>query len=166
MSTLVELATRGELELYEPELGYRQQAMRLIYTRTRVWPWIEQHLLDRESEYESEITPIEQLDDLLNAFCAGETLIFSRQVKPIQHWGHGEWELKTIDLRLFGWFSKQDIFICCSIDFATRVKEIGLYNGYRDEAVRFRDLLDLDEPKFISGDDPSGVLTNISFPKS
>lgn len=165
MATLVELAARGDFELFEPELGYRQQAMRLFYTRERVWPWIEQHLPDRASEYDSEIAPIEQLDDLLNAFCAGEKLVFDRQIKPIQHWGQGIWKLKTLDLRLFGWFPRTDVFVCCSIDFATRIKEIGLYSGYRDESVRFRDLLDLDEPKFIYGDDPRDVVTNISIPK-
>jgi hypothetical protein len=139
MPTVVELARRGVIEAYEPELRHRQQANRLLYGRQRVWEWIETNLPQAVSEYGSEISPIEQLDDLFNAYCAGESLVFDRQIKPLHHWGDGVWELKTRELRLFGWFCACDVFIACSIDFATRVKQHNLYAGYRDEAIRFRE---------------------------
>lgn len=163
MATVVELARRGEIEPYEPQLGFRQQALRLIYVGEKVMPWVEKHLPDVVSDYETEVTPIEQLDDLLNTFCAGEPIVFARQIKPLQHWGAGVWELKTLDLRLFGWFPNVDVFVWNSIDFATRIKKVGLYAGYRGEVIRFRDQLDLDPPKFIIGEDPRGVITNVSL---
>lgn len=164
MATIVELALAAEFELFEPELRHRQQASRLLYGRGKVWEWITKKLPEAESEYGSEIAPLEQLEDVLNAYCAGEELIFERQIKPLQHTGFGVWELKTLELRLFGWFPAKDVFVACSIDFATRIKAHRLYGGYRDEVIRFRDSLDLDPPKFISGEDPRGVATNISFP--
>lgn len=163
MATVVELVLRGELDRFDPVLRSRQQAARLLYGRQRVWEWIEKNLPDAVSEHGSLISPLEELDELLNAFCAGDELSFDRQIKPLQHWGHGIWELKTKELRIFGWFSSVDVFIACSIDFATRIKAHRLYAGYRDEAVRFRDTLDLTPPKFITGDDPRGVATNIGF---
>lgn len=164
MATVIELARQGVVEVYEPELRYRQQANRLLYARQRVWEWISLNLPDAVSEFGSEVTPLEQLDDLLNAYCAGEALIHDRQIKALHHWDNGVWELKTGELRLFGWFYSVDLFIVGCIDFATRVKKYSLYAGYRDEVIRFRDSLDLDPPKFLPGEDPRGVATNISVP--
>ncbi len=166
MATVIELARRGRLEVFEPDLGFRQQAERILYARPEVWRWINKNLAGLPSEIESDISPAERLDDLLNLYCAGEPLMFDRQLKPLQHWGNGIWELKTFELRLFGWFYRKDMFLCCDIDAATKVKASGLYAGYRNQAVRMRTLLDLDPPKFIIGDDPNGVVTNVCFPKS
>lgn len=78
--------------------------------------------------------------------------------------GNGVWELKTADLRLFGWFVQKDCFIVCDCDTTLRVKQMRLYPGYRDQAVRFRERLDLDEPKFIAGDDPNDVVSDCYQP--
>lgn len=164
MATIVELARASEFELFEPELRHRQQVSRLLYGRGKVWEWITNNLPEAESEYGLEVSPFEQLEEVLNAFCAGEQLIFERQIKPLHHTGFGVWEIKTLELRLFGWFPSKDVFVACSIDFATRIKTYNLYGGYRDEVIRFRDILDLDPPKFIPGEDPRGVATNISVP--
>lgn len=164
MATVKELSgTDGPLELYEPTLGFRQLASRLIYMGPKVMPWILEHLPEAVTDQDTEIQPVEQLDDLLNSFCAGECLSIGRQIKLLRHWDGGVWELKTLDLRLFGWFPRVDTFICNAVDFATHIKRFGLYAGYRGETIRFRDLLPLDEPKFIQGDDPHGVITNVSF---
>ncbi|RYF10718.1 MAG: hypothetical protein EOO77_20930 [Oxalobacteraceae bacterium] len=164
MATVKELSdAEGPLDLYEPTLGFRQQALRLVYVGVKVMPWISEHLPEAITDQRTEIQPIEQLDDLLNSFCAGEPISIERQIKLLRHWDGGVWEMKTLDLRLFGWFPQIDTFICNSIDFATRVKRLNLYAGYRGEVIRFRDPLPLDEPKFIQGDDPHGVITNVSF---
>lgn len=89
MATVVELVLRGELDRFDPVLRSRQQAARLLYGRQRVWEWIEKNLPDAVSEHGSLISPLEELDELLNAFCAGDELSFDRQIKPLQHWGHG-----------------------------------------------------------------------------
>lgn len=117
------------------------------------------------SFFESEITPIEQLDEFMANFCAGEVLTFQRQFRPLVHIDKGVWELKTRDLRLFGWFHKRDCFVCSAIDDATKVKgPPRLYNGYRDQAGHDRDTLDLDEPKFVQGDDPNDVVSAFCYP--
>lgn len=162
MSTLIELAKAGHIEVFEPHLGIRQQPLRLLYARPKVWSWIAKNLADAESEYGSEISPLEQLDELLTAFCAGEKLAFERQIHPLHHWSMGIWELKTMEIRLFGWFPRMDVFLGAEIDFATRVKVHGLYPGYRNQAMAFRNSLNLDPPKFLPGADPNGVATNIS----
>jgi hypothetical protein len=78
--------------------------------------------------------------------------------------GDGVWELKTADLRVFGWFHAKDCFLGHCADTAERVKEHRLYTGYVGEVVRFRDSLPLDEPKYIPGEDPDAVVSNSSYP--
>lgn len=166
MATIVELVRRGEFELLDPDLDPPEQAVRLIYVRNRVQKWILANLEGVESEFDTEVTPAEQLVDLVYAFCAGKNLTYDRQVKILRHISNHVWELKTLDLRPFGWFPRKDTFICCSIDFATRIKALKLYPGYRNEIVHFRKNLDLSPPKSVTGANPNGVLTNISFPKT
>jgi hypothetical protein len=45
--------------------------------------------------------------------------------------------------------------------YATRIKKHDLYRGYANVTTRrFRDELDLDNPKYIPGDDPHAVVSN------
>jgi hypothetical protein len=76
------------------------------------------------------------------------------------YYDEGVWELKTADVRLFGWFHQFDCFVGVVIDLKYRVQEYKLYSGYMGEVIRFRDNLDLDEPKFIPGGEPVNVVSN------
>ena len=76
----------------------------------------------------------------------------------------GVWELKSADIRVFGWFYKRDVFIAAAADAAWKIKEYCLYAGYRDQTKRDRDALDLDPPKFIAGSDPNAVVSCFHYP--
>lgn len=166
MATLLHLAQEHHLVKLEAALSWRQQEERCIYAFPRVVTWLEEELPDVISDRNLETSPLEQLDQFLRVYCSGEELFFERQFRPIRHIDNGVWELKTPDLRMFGWFAVRDCFICTKIDTKFRIKEHGLVPGYRDEAIRFRDALDLDEPKFVPGDDPNAVISAFSFPPS
>jgi hypothetical protein len=64
------------------------------------------------------------------------------------------WELKTVDLRLFGWMCKPKHFIGVLGDYADLYKGKSAKKSYEDaiaKVVSARDSLDLDEPKFAKG---------------
>lgn len=164
MATLLNLAADGVLDKFDAELGSRQQPMRAVFFRPGVFESALERLEGMESEYGNEISPLENWEDLLNSFVAGEVLIFDRQIKPLTHFRDAVWELKTLEIRMFGWFYLVDHFICNDIDLATRIKHHNLYNGYRDAAVRFRNKIDLSPPKFLIGDDPRVVVSSVSYP--
>lgn len=165
MSTILDIAASGRLEKYDPELPLRKQEERLVYFYPRVRDRIERYVSSLESQFENEITPEEQLYTVLEIFCAGEVLEFERQFHVLRQAEHGVWELKTRDLRLFGWFPKQDVFIWTNIEAKSRLLAVrGLVEGYRNEAQHDRDLLDLDEPKFVPGDLPHVVVSNFRYP--
>ena len=74
------------------------------------------------------------------------------------------WEIKTADVRVFGWFYRQDQFIALVGDEAWRVKEYKLVRGYTDEVVKYREGLNLDEPKYVREKDPNYVVSNFLNP--
>lgn len=165
MATLLSLESKGELFKIDAALGPRQQEFRRIFVLPRVMDWLVKTLPGLGSEWQIELSPNEQMDAFLEVYCSGQPLTFDRQIKPLCHIRDGIWELKTSDLRLFGWFAQMDDFICTDADMAGRVKTLHLYRPYCDQACRFRDALDLDDPKFIDSEDPNVVVSNFNFPK-
>ncbi|MDZ4308755.1 hypothetical protein [Allopontixanthobacter sp.] len=164
MATLLDLVQRGELQKLEACLSWREQEERRIYAFPTAVRWLTESLPGLASDWNLEITPSEQLDDFFVEFCSGHELMFERQIRPIRHIRHGVWELKTADTRLFGWFAARDCFICTNGGLTSDIKKSNLYDGHRDEAVRLRSALDLDEPKFVAGNNPNDVVSNFCFP--
>ena len=113
-----------------------------------------------------EETPAQQLDALTAVFASGEPLAFGWQFKPLARVPHveGVWYLKTADVRLFGWFPYRDCFIAASVGLADLTKRLWLYRPFGQEVVHFRNALTLDEPKFVSEEDPNAVVSNFSYP--
>jgi hypothetical protein len=161
MATLLHLAEAGLIQKVDAALDPWDLEERRLYAAPRWAQWIEDTLPYLQAD-QSEISPIEELDDLFAHFCSGGTLAHGRQFHCLIHRRHGVWELKTRDLRVFGWFPSKDCFVGASADMAKHVKENGLYSRHRQEVVSFRNQLDLDPPKFISGDDPNAVITAFS----
>ncbi|MGJ4996221.1 hypothetical protein ACQR0Z_17465 [Bradyrhizobium sp. HKCCYLS3077] len=165
MATLLDLAREGALLKFDPLLEHPQQELRMFHAGPKLVSWIQNDLPKLESNWKIEQRPDEQLDDLLQLFCSGEPLIVGWQFKSLVHLADGVWELKTPDLRIFGWFHRKDCFIGVIADTAERTKTYKLYAGYaRVEVAKFRDGLDLDEPKFVPGADPHDVVSNCYFP--
>lgn len=164
MATLLNLVEQNRVFKLDAGLGSNIWEERRFFVLPRVRNWLDETLSVLASNWNLELTPIEQLAAFLEDYCSGETLMFERQFRPLLHIDKGIWELKTADLRLFGWFHVKDCFIGTACDTAQRVKDHNLYRGYRDEAVRLRDELDLDEPKFVKGDDPNDVVSAFCFP--
>lgn len=138
--------------------------LRRFYASSKLRSWALTTLPNLVSAWNIELTPQEQLNEFLATYAIGEPLVFGRQFHVLQPAGYGVWEVKTADLRIFGWFSQKDCFIGHSADTTDRIKQYGLYAGYRDEVAKYRDVLPLDEPKFVSGEDPNDVVSNFYYP--
>lgn len=160
MATLIELVRRGELHLVDPGLGPREFPERKLYVTNELLRWIEDHLYEMESAMGVEQAPTEQFDDLTYSFVRGDRIPVDKFFKCLRPSDRGVWELKTVDLRLFGWFHSKDCFIATHCDCATKIKNHGLYAGYRDASVTKRDAIDLDEPKFVNGSDADDVVSD------
>lgn len=164
MATVLELLLAQKLFRLDPALEANEKEWRKIYISPRFKERAENDLPTWVSTWKVEVGPIQQLDVLAEVFCSGETLTFGTQFKPLTHIKDGIWELKTPDIRIFGWFCALDHFIAGTMDNAYYIKKHNLYAGYVGEVVRFRDQLDLSEPKFVPGEDPNGVVSNYNYP--
>lgn len=160
MATIVELATSGVLVKVDPTLGWRDLEMRRIYLLPKAHKWLLEVLPVTDSIWNIEETPAEQVEALFYEFCSGQPLPIGLRFKALVHLGDGIWELKTADLRLFGWFVQRDCFVVCDCNSAQKIKEFGLYQGYCRQAVHFRNNLNLNAPKFITGDNPDDVISD------
>lgn len=163
MPTVLDLARSGGLVRLTPHLGPREQEERIIYASPEFRDWLDTVLPGLGSDWAIEITPLDQFIDVHAAFATGECLYYGNHIKPLNPVSQGVWELKTADLRLFGWFPFRDCFIAHRGQQASLVKHRKLYSTYVEEVVRFREALDLNEPKFLPGDDPRDVVSNFSY---
>ncbi|MBR1148368.1 hypothetical protein [Bradyrhizobium sp. AUGA SZCCT0431] len=160
MATVIDLVSRGNLFRLDPQLDYPQQELRRIYTGPKLRKWIENDLSGLASD-RVESSPKLQFDDLVALFCSGEQLTYDLHFKPLNHVEDGIWELKTTDLRIFGWFSQKDCFIGVIGDTKRRILDYGLYGPYaKMEVTPFRNQIDLDPPKYVPGKNPHDVVSD------
>ncbi len=160
MATLIELQDCERVYRIDPRLSLREYEARRLWLLPEARRWIEEVLPIAVSSWKIQESPAEQLDAIVYEFCVGNPLAVGTRFKCLTHLGEGIWELKTADLRLFGWFASKDCFIVSDIDDTGRIKQSNLYQGYCQQAVRRRDALDLDEPKFLNGDNPDDVVSD------
>jgi hypothetical protein len=169
MATILELAKPPYERLIKLDaaLKPREQEFRRIYLFPRARDKLANEASLWDSQHNLSQRPIDQLSALISRFASGDFLIFDHDFRGLRKIVDGVpsyedevWELKTADVRVFGWFYERDCFIAVSLDEVWRVKAIPLYAGYRSEVIRYREGLELDEPKFISGGEPVDVVSN------
>ena len=162
MATLLDLSACGEVWKLDAGEPSRQEVRRIyVLPRLKKWMDVDLHLL--AADWTPEQTPAEQLVAFLGDYCSGASLGFGTQFKPLTHLAAGIWQMKMPDLRLFGWFQMKDCFIAVDCDLASAVKRRRMYGPYCCQAVKYRNQLLLDEPKFMSGVDPDDVLSNFYY---
>lgn len=160
MATVLELVAAGKLVKVDASLGPREFEERRIFLLPETVTTSAKLCESMESEWDIETSPAEQLDELFYHFISGGTLDFPRQFSDLRHVRDGIWELKTADLRLFGWFADKDCFICTYIVNANELKRGTPYSGYCEQTWFKRQSLELKEPKYITGRDPRDVVSN------
>ena len=165
MATLRELDDANALFKLDVALEGREQPQRYIYASPRLQRWIVETLPGLASQHNIDVLPDEQFDTLAYEFCVGEQLEVGWKFRKLNPIGKDVWELKTADLRIFGWFCDRDCFIGVAAEEKWRLIEYpGMATGYMGEVVRFRENLNLDEPKIVTGENYDDVVSNWRYP--
>ena len=164
MATIIDLSRPplAAIERLDPAFDDGTQEFRCIYATPKFRTWIKDDLPKMTSALGLELSPEDQLFDLVQLFCSDDILTYGEHFKPLRCRGQGVWELRTPDIRVFGWFPLRDHFVGVVANDATFIKKHDLYDGYIGEVVRFRDQLNLDQPKFIQSERPQDVVSNYS----
>ena len=100
-----------------------------------------------------------QIDDLFNTFLSGQPLVYMKQFRSIRAEKNAVWELKTPDVRIFGWFLRKDCFVAVFGNWADVIKDHDLYRGYRLETRRLRREMGMGEGDCVQSLDPNDVIT-------
>jgi hypothetical protein len=98
--------------------------------------------------------PEEQVDNILYRWITGKELRYSRQFRDLMPRPDEVWEMKTADVRIFGWMYQPLRFIAVFGDYADLYKGKNAPRSYDDakqKVIKERNNLDLDEPKFATG---------------
>lgn len=157
MSTLSERRLDGTLFLYQTGLD-GLPAVRWMYMTPTCKKVICEDLPSWTSQWGLTQTPAQQFDALMDQYLTGEAMDYNTDIKTLNPVTDNIWEMKTPDLRLFGWFYRKGVFIATALDLADRVKGWALYSGYRNDAVRIKSEIDLRLPKCIEGGKVNDVV--------
>ena len=160
MPTLEELVEVNAISRIEVEMGVREQPMRLLYGTPSFIDWLTEILAGAQPRNRlGEATPAEQVDELFYDFLRGLPLLPLRQFRFIRAEKNAVWELKTPDIRIFGWFLKKDCFVCVFGNWVDLVKDHDLYRGYRIAIRRLRREFNIGDDLCVQGVAPSDVLS-------
>jgi len=104
---------------------------------------------------QSAFTPLEQLMERLRQWMAGDAMRYGPWFHDMTPKSDHVWELKTDDLRIFGWMYQPCAFIAVRGGQADDYKEPTKIKNYADErreVIKARDTLPLDGKKFAEGE--------------
>src|SRR5437879_3381113 len=100
MATLLELASSDNGPLFKLNAGLDadEQEHRLFYATRKLMEWLQKDLLALKPFHERELSPVEQMADLLATYASGLPLVFEQQFKtfpsrPLKPIGDGVWYL-------------------------------------------------------------------------
>jgi hypothetical protein len=161
MPTIADLVNNGAIVKIDVELAPRDQPLRLLYGTPQFIAWL-RDILDGAGPSLQQLghtSPAEQIDDLFHSFLSGEHLIFTRQFRVVRAEENAVWELKTPDIRIFGWFMAKDCFVAVFGNWADTIKDHDLYRGYRIAIRRLRRELGIDATLCVKGVAPDDVLS-------
>jgi hypothetical protein len=158
MATLRDLIDRGELHEHDGALEPGEMPVRYVYFSPDFQKWYSTVLPSEPRDRSRREFPFDQVETKFYEFILGRPLVYDHDRKKLDPIGHHVWELKTPDVRIFGWFAKKGHFVAVCGEMKNRLLNNKNYDQFVQKCVEFRDSLDLDPPKSISGVKADDVL--------
>ena len=158
MTTLANLVNEGKLIRYEAELRRREQPQRYVYLAPALVRWMETDLPSHAADRGRYLLPDEQVERALHAVIRGDRLVLGDHYKKIKPYPRHVWELRPVDVRLFGWFPRRGHLVLVCAALKKHLRRNSDYDPYIRDTITFRDALNLDEPKAVPGERYDEVL--------
>ncbi|KAB2655919.1 hypothetical protein F9K94_15440 [Brucella tritici] len=162
MATLEQLIETDELVSLGVELEQNALPCRKLIGTPGFVLWLDEVLPQLQTTIVGGITdPLEQVDAVFHEYISGEDINYDRRFKRLTSRPDDRhvWELKTPDIRIFGWVPKKDHFICCYGEMKDEIELRLAYPRFIAQTVYVRTTLDLDEPKCIQSRDYNDVVS-------
>ncbi len=158
MATIQDLEDSDSLVRYEP-VGLRPNEMpvRVLLASQAFCRWAEEELSKLPAKPGRDLTPFEQVSDVFRRFVVDPNFKGTGVFQNIIPQGEGVYEIKTTDMRIFGWFYRRGIFIthAGAPKGGLRFPEIA---AIRKTITVFRKQLRLEEPPYIRSSFISDLL--------
>lgn len=158
MATLAYLTAAGTLVRHDADLEADELPVRFVYLAPEVAVWIATALRIATRDRSRNLTPYEQVEQLLYEFAVGRPMTYHYHFHTLDPIGYFVWELRTTDVRLIGWFPRKATFVVTSGCLKSELQQRRSYTPHVQKAVAFRNALDLDPPKAITGVSHHDVL--------
>jgi hypothetical protein len=152
MATLEYLVAEGKLERYVVDLEFGEQPERYIYANPVIASWFEGPLRAAKRDRGRNLLPLEQVDEALYEFVRGDPMVYGTDCRKLEPHTEAIWELKTTDVRIFGWFPRKSTFLMVGGALRADLSKFAAFKPYIDSVIRFRSALCLDDPKALKGD--------------
>jgi hypothetical protein len=143
MATITTLVSEGRLVRYEPSLPRPVVSERMIYMTPHFQDWAEDDLKQRKRSKGTYLSPFYQLIDRFDAFCRGESFEVNHMFKMLLPTSYGVWEIKTVDVRIFGYFAQKDCFIAVDGQMKSALRDQSRYQKHIGNVVQIRNRLGL-----------------------
>lgn len=159
------MATLSELEDLKVLSRYRHKHKPIDGVGREMWfyrdtaKWLVEEFVEMPTFYPESISNKKQAATLLKDFVTGEPFEPSINFWHMRPYENDVYELKTSDLRVFGWFARRKVFIAAvASTFEITHKANGIHGVFRDQVISMRESLDLDAPKWVVGAGASDVF--------
>lgn len=160
MATLNELVQAGLIRPLKVHLRRTEYEDRKIFASDQFLEWLNGPVKLASPFYEDDVAPKMQAAALLKSFITGAPFLGSRLFKKMSPATNDVWEMRSPDLRFFGWFPCQDCYVAVSGDLFGNLKDdVSLYEKHRIECVQFRSELNMTEPKYMVGAKENDVVS-------
>jgi hypothetical protein len=151
-----------ELLAIDVPLDGGDQVWRCLYGTPDFIRWLHETLPGIETRIlGGKATPYDQVDSIFADYIVGEPMAFDRRFKKLSRTpDEFVWELKTPDIRVFGWIPMRDAFVCTFGGMKDDIEARNLYGRYIAQTIYVRNNLDLDDPKFVASAEYDDVLSD------
>jgi hypothetical protein len=149
MSTLEKLVVLGTLVEHHPTLETWEPIERHVYFAPKFDHWAGTSLRALKRDRGRDLDPREQVEQTLYEYVIGLPMHYDLDYKRLDPQIKHVWELKTEDVRLFGWFARRKHIIIVKGEMKYNLKSRRDYAPHIAETDEFRAGLELDEPKSV-----------------
>jgi hypothetical protein len=133
---------------------------RYVFLTPECVSWIMGPLRSIPKSDTAQSTPPGQLEAKLTRFCEGSRLSIQDMHIMLPH-KHGVWEVKTVDVRVFGWFPVPNYLILHTGGDAQKLHDdLTLYNPLINDTASYRDNLPPGLPGPIMSKRQEDVISN------
>ena len=125
----------------------------------RFQKWVQNEMPAIMPRCEDDPSAAIQLEQEFHGFRYGFGLTFGTDTRRLEPVDSSVWELKTPDLRIFGWFPAVNYFVAHLGEAKANLTDWDSYKPYVDEVVRFRESLSGFLRAYVTGG-MSNVVSN------